>query len=250
MFSVARAAILVWVLALFLGLEQSAVASGLQPVGAPEAAAAAQATDDAVPTGRIDRYHENLSDQVDLYIHHLDSLLAGRPVPQQDTGSWVRIIPRVQMQDGKGGAVGASFKSRIILPHLHDRIEIIADNMPANVLPGRDIAPEDYKNVNAGVRYKLWREGLAMIDLDGGVNLNPYPSPFARLTLSHAFHLRDWVMELRQDGFFYYNDDGFGEMSQLEFTRVLASGSLLRATSAATWSEETVGLEWEQTFMF
>lgn len=200
--------------------------------------------------GRIDRYHEEVSSQIRNYIHRFDCYLAGRHVPDEPTGSWVRVIPRVEWEEGKGVSVGAAFKSRIILPHLHDRLELIADNVPNAILPGKDVAPDRYDSVNAGLRLKILREDLSWVDLDGGVNLNPWPAPFTRLTVSHAFVWDNvWSLELSQQGFLYVNDDGFGEMSQVELTRALHSGNFARATSAATWSEETVGVEWEQTFM-
>lgn len=228
----------------------------LASAGPAADSATGRADTNAVPAeavsgnGRFDRYHAEVSDQVSRYIRRFDEYLAGRNIPAEPTGSWIRVIPRVEAEEGKGVKVGAAFKSRIVLPHLPDRLELIADNVPRGILPGKDVAPDQYDSVNAGLRWNLLRRDLSWVDVDGGVNLKPWPSPFTRLTVSHAFVWDNvWSLELSQQGFLYVNDDGFGEMSQVELTRALASGSYARAVAAATWSEETEGVEWEQTSM-
>ncbi|MGI6087918.1 MAG: hypothetical protein ACOYCD_08265 [Kiritimatiellia bacterium] len=197
---------------------------------------------------RIDRYHAGVSDKVWRYVRSFDEYLAGRNIPDKPTGSWVWLIPKVEVEDAKGMKIGATFKSRIVLPHLPERLELIADNLPRGILPGKDVAPDTQDSVNAGVRWKMLRRDLSWIDVDGGVNLNPWPSPFARLNMSHVFLFSDVLsLELSQQGFLYVNDDGFGEMTELILTRVLKPGCYTRMVTAATWSEITEGVEWEQT---
>lgn len=198
--------------------------------------------------GRIDRYHAGISDKIWRYVRSFDAYLAGRDIPDKPTGSWVRLIPRVEVEDRQGMKIGATFKSRIVLPHLPERLELVADNLPRGILPGKDVAPDIKDSVNAGLRWKMLRRDLSWIDVDGGVNLKPWPSPFLRLNMSHVFVLSDVLsLELSQEGFLYVNDDGFGEITALKLTRALAPGCYARMITAATWSEITDGVEWEQT---
>ena len=49
---------------------------------------------------------------------------------------------------------------------------------------------------------------------------------------------------------FWYAKEGFGELTQVDFERHFGSRQLFRATTAANWTEESAGVEFEQTFIY
>jgi len=194
----------------------------------------------------IDRYHEKLSQRVRRYVTRLDYFISPSHTEEEEPGSWIMVQPKIEFENGSGVSVGANFKAKLELPHLTKRLEVIADNIPGALLPGADL-PDNFTDVNAGLRWKVIREDFSWLNMDGGMNLNPLPAPFLRLTFSHSVPVRKWMIFFKQQGFWYNQDDGFGEMTEIDFDRSIPSVGLFRSTSAATWSEETDGLEWEQT---
>ena len=46
------------------------------------------------------------------------------------------VDSKVEVEDAKGMKIGATFKSRIVLPHLPERLELIADNL-RGICPAR-----------------------------------------------------------------------------------------------------------------
>lgn len=213
------------------------------------ASTGAVAADATNQTLVVDRYHEELSHELQKYVHRFDYFLSPSHTEENTPGSWIKVQPKIELEEGEGLSLGGSFKAKIKVPHLTKNLEVMADNIPGTLLPGKDL-PEISKNVNAALRLKVFQNDYSWINFDAGLNFQPMPAPFTRIILSHSFKMGDdWRTYLTQQGFWYNHDDGFGEMSEVDFEWSFLTNSLFRSTSAGTWSEETDGWEWEQTLL-
>jgi hypothetical protein len=195
-----------------------------------------------------DRVHRALSWTVGYSTGWLDHFITPDPSDLDEPGSFVKVTPKLQLEDTEGLTYGCSFSTKLALPHLQRRIELLADNVPAALLPNEEL-PAKADDVSAAMRLNVWRERLSWVGLDGGLKFIPEPAPFGRLTLTLDVPLRRWAASLNQQMFWYFHDDGYGEMTELNLFRVLGRRCLFKSTTAARWSEITDGVEWGQTLL-
>lgn len=197
----------------------------------------------------LDRYHALISDEVQRQTLRLDSFFIDNVADAQTPSCTVklRLSTQFKYKDGFDVSPGAGLNTRVTLPHLERKLHVFVDNIEHGQLPGTDFPFSD-NYLSAGLRLNPFRRYPSLLSVDGGVEIDPWPALFALIQLRHAIALGyGWTVHLKQQGF-RYKDDGFGELSQIDFEQPYQRGALFRSTSAAKWTEESDGVEMEQTF--
>lgn len=197
--------------------------------------------------GIIAGTHHLISGRIARYATEMDVFISPTHTAPPAKGTWVKVQPKTEWEEGEGMGYGMSFAARLKLSQLEERWEVITDNLPRTRLPNKDVPLGEEENVTAGLRLNMLQRALSWISLDGGFKFNPWPAPYSRLTGSYRFRAGSFCVELTEQFFYYNQDDGFGELTQVDVTLPLSKRAMLRSTSAATWSEETDGVEWEQS---
>lgn len=198
-------------------------------------------------TEKVDAYHAVISRHVENGALRLDEWLSRDEEPgeePQDTVLAARLSVKVSRD--KGLKVNPAFSGKISLPRFEKRVHVFADNLARGVLPGEEEERTQKNELRAGISLDLHRKLRSLISLDGGVNLRPLPDPFSTLTAKYVRPFEDWKMTLSQQGYWDLSD-GFGEVSEMDWDYPLHTNVNFRSITAATWSETTKGVEFEQT---
>ena len=198
---------------------------------------------------KINDYHDQVFHYMDASVQHFDSYFGDDDIDDEDADSSFKLKLYLKIQKGSPTfRIDPSFDACLKLPHLEKRFNIIIDNMSPEELPGID--PTD-KNDQLGItlRSHLKRQKYGGIKLDGGVKWRGKPVLYSQLKFNRDVPVKKWVASFKQKGY-WFSDDGFGEMSQMDWDRKFGGNQRLGTTTAAKWSETSKGVEFEQSVMW
>jgi hypothetical protein len=105
-------------------------------------------------------------------------------------------------------------------------------------------------SIAAALRYEKAEAERWHFSTDGGIQLAGLAStPFVRARLSLAMPLELWRLKVAET-VFWFNTIGAGESTLIDFERPLGEKLLFRASSNATWLNDTQNFDMSQSFSF
>lgn len=195
-----------------------------------------------------DTYHELISERVQSGALRLNEWLGGdaeEVEAQNDTVLRAKLSLRINQ--GRTFQIQPALSAHIALPALKKRVRVFADNLSRTVLPGReDDREKDHEEFRTGLRFDLYRRLRSLLQWDVGLKFNPLPVVFTTVAAVYHRDVGPWRITLSQRGF-WYSDDGFGEITEMDWDYPLATNVSFRSITAAIWSETSEGVELEQT---
>ncbi|HMP77787.1 MAG TPA: hypothetical protein PKE12_15940 [Kiritimatiellia bacterium] len=231
-------------------------------------------TPEAPPAAHpVDRLHGRLSDYVVETVDRADRLLHDSVAGEDDrpsrllyqfygdryirsrsaAPSYVTITPEVTFSEDPKVKADVDFSARVRLRRLSDRLEFYADRFDdeEDVLDGilgrvSQRQRESSNEGGAGLRYRLPDYFSLRSSVSASMAFRPEPVPRIRLRSRIRGQFGVWRVELGET-LFWESDDGFGEKTQLDIGRPLGSNTLIRASSAAVWSETSRGVNLGQS---
>ncbi len=163
----------------------------------------------------------------------------------------VVLSPRITVSETDGVEPNMRFSGHMDLPHTENRVALFFDNIndDEDVLESFDDArserlrEQEGLEKSAGLQFRLVDQIQYSLDLRLGMDFEPEPIPKIKIAgAAKTTPLKKWIIELRQD-VFWENDEGAGETTRLTFSRPLGERNRFTASSAATWSQESLGLD-------
>ena len=198
----------------------------------------------------VDRYHSDISEQVRMSTLRLDAWLGSSEDAEhenkEDNDSVLRVRLSLKLSQAKRIQFSPSVSGHISLPRFQKRVHLFADNLARGVLPGEEEDRIQQNELRAGVRLQLYKHLRSLLSWDAGLKFGPFPQPFTTLTASYKRPLGAWTLELLEQGY-WQADDGFGEVTEMDWDYPLRTNVIFRSITAATWAEKTKGVEFEQT---
>lgn len=197
-----------------------------------------------------DHVHNGISRNVVSLSRWIDSFFGNFPVEEEKLGNRVRIIPRVEFREGDSPEIKLKVSAKLRLPHFSRRLGLVLayfeDENPAQFgVPGQYSDDDDVRQ--AALRYVVEEEKRFRVHVDLGLRFYPEPDPYARLRWRYQL-TEDPVASRVIQYLFWSPRRGWGETSRFEMETKLAPKTFARSTSAATWSEQSQGVDWSQEF--
>jgi len=135
----------------------------------------------------------------------------------------------------------------IKLPRSEERLGLFLTTSSPEELPGD--SPEEVNNsVIAGLQKTLSLKRIAYANASVGVKIGTSPELVGQIKLAHEFKGEKWDV-LPYERMFWASDNGFGEVTGLSMNYWLKKRVLARSHTAARWTEESRGVEWEQSVL-
>ena len=141
------------------------------------------------------------------------------------------------------------FRVDAALPGLEQRLRLFLDNSGRNELPGSDsLRQED--DTRLGIK-TVWDTYFHnQLDLSTGLRFSDSkPVFFADLEWERKREIGPWQVRLNPS-VFWYSHDGWGQMTELVWTRPLEGRKILQFRTAESSGEDKVGVEFEQSLRF
>jgi hypothetical protein len=157
----------------------------------------------------------------------------------------VKLHMRVEAQGGADVSIEPDASADLELPNLSRKVKLVVRSSDIDELPGVDPTEEENSWLVGLARSKTRKRG-GEISLGAGAKLNPAPEPYLAINARKPLVERPWHAVPRQR-LFWRGDDGFGELTVLNLGRELSTHVGAMSSSAAKWTEESEGVEWDQS---
>lgn len=200
-------------------------------------------------TQQLDQFHDDLNLRFQRITRSLDSFFKRPDEPESVTNSTGRIRLSLRIKDADGLSPNAAFSGKIAMPYAEERLHLFVDNIKRGALPGAEDQTTRDDTVQVGARLWLLNRLRSHLHLEGGVRFHGIPDPFTQLEFEYERKLDGWVGRFTQDAF-YYVKEGAGELTQVDFERAFRDKTFFRSTTAANYTEESHGVEFEQSFYY
>lgn len=221
-----------------------------QALDAPQSAVP-QVADEA---NVLDEPHDYLAKKFVGMVGDIDRFFGTDRDYQESNQSVLQLdLTRVSGYSGNNKLV-LSGRAKLSLPstekHLHLLFETDPDKNPngepppVQATPLTNVAaPSSYA---AALRYEKSQEGRWFFSTDAGVKFHGLSSNlFTRARASYSVPLEQWSMKFTESPF-WFNTLGAGVSSQLDVERVISEPVLFRASSNATWLNDTQNFDLRQ----
>ncbi|MBN1512132.1 MAG: hypothetical protein JXB13_08965 [Phycisphaerae bacterium] len=221
------------------------------PLGDRDASldAAAVVTNDSADTW-LDRANDAVYRALEVNVERVDGLFAaeGEQVQRvRNSKLRVKLHTRIEERGGPDVSLEPDASVDLYLPHLSRRLNLALRSTDIDELPGVDPTEEDSSWL-LGVVRTTGRKRAGDLTWGAGAKLKPAPEPYATIGARREFDGIPWYVTPAQK-VFWSGDEGFGELTSLSVERLLGPRSGAVSTSAAKWTEETDGVEWEQSVL-
>lgn len=202
----------------------------------------------------LDRTHDSLYRRLDNAVRRVDTMWLTEEVQPYDydlSTFRLRFLGRVggRSLDGNGD-FKVRFRADLALPGLQQKLHLFLDNSGRDELPGSDpLDREDDTRLGIRTLWKTLRHHE--LSLGGGVRFHSArPVAWADVEWKGKWPVLDGKLELNPRGFWYDNEDQFGQRTTLTWTRPLDDRKWFQWVTSERTTEATDGLELEQTIRF
>ena len=153
-----------------------------------------------------------------------------------------------------------SARANVRLPMAEQKLHLLIETDPdknATVDPKQTQSPplaqpSTPKSYAAALRIEKSEAERWHLSLDGGIKFHGLieaPTPFVRSRASLAVPMELWNVKLSET-VFWFNTIGAGETTQLDWERPISQPLMFRATSVATWLNNTQNFDLRQDMIF
>jgi hypothetical protein len=197
-----------------------------------------------------DHAHDSLSRRVIDLSRWVDSFFGNLPVEEETLGNSVRLAASVEGMETESPALKLKVSAKLRLPHFSRRLALVLasfrDEDPAQFgVPGQFASDEALRL--AALRYVVREKKMFRLQADLGLHFHPEPDLYSRLRARYQL-TEDPVASRVIQYLFWSRRDGWGETSRFEMESKIAPKTFARSSTAATWSEESRGVDWSQGF--
>lgn len=193
---------------------------------------------------RMDLWHAAISGRIVTTVDRVDRFFADDRVLEDTKETTVRAGIGVEWDEAEGAALKTRFNARLALPRIEQRLQLVADNFTETDEPLKSAQVRNSlreSSPDAGIRYIVKDEGPIRFSGDAGLRLGNHPQVFGKLRARLVVPFDPWEMRLTQTAQ-WYSRDGFGETSEMRWSRLLRQDWIFRSSSRLSWREDRDGV--------
>jgi hypothetical protein len=203
----------------------------------------------------LDKPHKYVSENVEKIITGFDRFFANDALYRYTTESYVQISGDTLFEENGEVGYDIKFRGRLDLPGTKRRFKLIlntnpterqgplersVDDSPAAAVEESDL----FGSIQREREIRGWK-----FRPSAGAKINLPIVPFVKARFTNIYPLQHWSLRADQN-FYWFDDNGFGSDSTVDFDRPVGEEHLFRASSFARWTEETEYFQLSQIFTF
>ena len=234
----------------------------LEPQPAPLTPQPVLLTPQTAPqTSKSDRFdsmegsRDYLSGKITNFASYVDRFFGGDRHYQESNQTVVQLD--LSKLNGHGSDHQFDFAARVNLrlPVTEGRLHLLLETDPErniiteptsatgnSAVPGQVAVP---KSVALAARYATPEENAWHLNTDFGIKFPIPPKPFVRTRGSYSAPMGEWRLTATQS-VYWFNTIGVGETTQIDLEHLISEPVLFRATSTATWLNNTQNFDLRQ----
>jgi len=199
---------------------------------------------------RADHWHAALSSRIVSTVERVDRFFGDERLLEDNKATVIRAGLGVDWNEADGASLKTRMSARLSLPHLEERLQLIADNITDAEDPAESGRVEDSlrdSRPDAGLRYVVKDEGPIRFSGDAGLRLGSESQVFGKLRARLIVPHDPWEMRLTQVAQ-WFSRDGLGTTSEMRWSRVLSRDWVFQTHTRLTWREDRDGVAPGQSF--
>lgn len=159
-----------------------------------------------------------------------------------------KIILRLEALKEEGR--DPEFKTKVNVSLYFPFLSILINNNERDSLPGDGFDDGNAEEVSTGLRFYLLKLKKLVLSLGTGITIRDKKTVvYSRIKLlRHSIKIKNWRANFHQS-VFWYSDNGFGELTQVDFDYPFSEKMFFRAITAGIYSKTTKGFGLEQSFI-
>jgi hypothetical protein len=204
----------------------------------------------------MDAGHDEIEERVNLFVDWVDEFFGGDRVFEETRDNYVKVSIGKIIEEGGNVNNANKLSAQINLPRTEDRLKLLitsepeTDEIAGNLQPRETLSGVDTSNEQStALRFVARETDVWNIHTDLGVRYQSGVDPFGRFRVRRTVALTPWTLHFAET-FFWYDSLGRGETTHVDFERPVNSLFLFRATSEATWRDQTDYFDLVQDLMF
>lgn len=249
----------VFLLPLTVSAEEINAASSVGAASAVSGTSGVGAKSPPVETAnKMDTSRNYLSGKLESWAKGLDSFFGDYRNYQESNDSVIKLdLTQVTGYLGEP-KYDYAINLKVSLPNTEKRMKFLIETNPeqrtttgpTNIQALPSDKASTPRSIAAALRYEKAEAERWHFSTDGGIQLAGLAStPFVRARLSLARPLGEWRLSVAQTAF-WFGTIGAGESTLIDFERTLGEKLLFRASSNATWLNESQKFDLSQSFSF
>lgn len=240
--------------------EEVNAANPASAVGAASSVDAASAVSADSPSINIrdtmDPTRNYMSGKLESWAKNIDSFFGDYRNYQESNDSVIQLDATQVVGYQGEPKYDVALNIKLSLPNTEKKLKILIETNPEEKttsgqtkIQTRPInKPSTPASIAAALRYEKKEAERWHFSTDGGIQLAGLAStPFVRARLSLDMPLEQWQMRVTES-VFWFNTIGAGESTLIDFDRQLTKQHLFRASSNATWLNDTQNFDLTQSF--
>lgn len=192
---------------------------------------------------------DTLSGGVTLFANWLDNFFGDDRIYEESQNSHLKLNLLHILEEGHQPRYEAQLQGKLTLPNTQQRLKILFESDPEENGDSDNTVVQavESQEQSLGLRYIQHTSDWLRAHTDVGVRFRSGFDTFARFRLRGLFNLGKWQLRAAET-LFWRDSIGPGETTRLDFERRFAKNYLFRATSKATWLDETRQFDMGQDF--
>lgn len=221
--------------------------SGNTPDPTPTPTPEATPSSDTEQGNWLDKIHKKTGMFVQGQVTNADTLFvkdSQEALAIKNSTFQLGIYIRGREEDGKTRIkFDPEFDADLELPNMEHRLKVFVSGRELDELPGTG-PHEDENSLSLGLK-----KTFKYLDTRIGIKGDWPPVVFADAVLRHRFAFSNGSFTPKQK-VYYRTDDGFGEVTTFQLDYWFHEKFLTRWDTGVKWTEETIGVEWEESMTF
>lgn len=202
----------------------------------------------------VARQRDIQSKRVNTLGEWLDQVLSGEAIRTPSNESYLRLGLASRWEKGSWVNIEPDVRFRLDLPTVEDKFRLVVENTPDELVPLRERnqerrltgAERTDTDTTGALRYLALISDRWSLSNDVGLRFGSPIDAFWRSRLRANWDLGGpWELDVEQR-FFYFHEDGWGERTELVFSRWLSATQHLSVRSDLQWVDRETRFEWTQ----
>lgn len=191
--------------------------------------------------------HQSLSENIISLSNAIDNFFVEERMDEEGSHSRVVLGFLITTEDAESVHSEYLLKARLHLPKTQNKLRLVVESsMDFEQETAEDNFADDLRQVSEDAEYSTALQFIFtesqfwQISNSAGVRFSSSLNPFYRLRLRRVFLFGEWESRITQS-FYWFEQEGFGETTAIDFERKINKHFFFRATSRATIVEEEPG---------
>jgi len=188
--------------------------------------------------------HESLSDNLIYFSNLIDNFFVEERMDDEGSDSRVILSFLTSIDDLQTIHSEYSFKVRLHLPKTQNKLRLVVESsIDFDQDPDEINITDDSKDAeySTALQFVFSESKLWQFSSSAGMLFSTPLNPFLRMRLRRLFFVGEWETRITQT-FFWFEVEGVGETTSLDFERKINEAFFFRVSSKATIVEEEPGV--------